>query len=102
MKRLSLLFFFTFSLLSSFALADTIDGTIMESQLRSQIQKETNPRESLVGRYYAIDDSYREMLSQTGTVVSNDTIIRTKQLKEALRSRIDGQKESIKPYARMS
>lgn len=103
MRKNLLLLVFTFSLLCSFVWADAIDGTIMESQLRSQIQKESNPRESLVGRYYAIDDSYRTMLNQTGaSLVSNETIIRTKQLKDALRSRIDGQKETIKPYARMS
>lgn len=102
MRKNLLLLVFTFSLFFSFVWADAIDGTVMESQLWWQIQKESNSRESLVGRYYAIDDSYREMLSQIGTVVSNDTIIRTKQLKDALRARIDGQKESIKPYARMS
>ncbi len=79
-----------------------MDGISIESQLWSQIQKESNPRESLVGRYYAMDDMYRSLLSQTGTLPSNETIIRTKQLRDALRMRIDTQKEVIKPYSRMS
>ncbi len=99
----SLLFVAIFCfLLPVWALAEMVDGISIESQLWSQIQKESNPRESLVGRYYAVDDMYRTMLSQTGTVPSNTSIIRTKQLRDALRLRVDQQKESIKPYSRMS
>lgn len=98
----SSLFVFFLSVGSLSALANTIDGKVVESQLWSAIQQESNPRESLVGRYYAVDSMYQTMLSQTGTLVSNDTIIRTQQLKDALRQRLTQQKEIAKPYTLMS